>query len=97
MKLWIAAAAAATGLAVACGATADDSVADDSAYLQLLQDSWVLNHYGPEVLLREGHKVCDSIKGGMTEAEAVDMVLSDLPESSGAFQVVSAAKVGLGC
>ena len=59
--------------------------------------SWVLNHYGPEVLLREGHKVCDSIKGGMTEAEAVDMVLSDLPESSGAFQVVSAAKVGLGC
>ena len=90
MKTWIV--AAAIGLAAAPQASADDG-----DYLRLPKDSYLLNVYGSEVLLREGHKVCDSIRRGMTDAEAVDMVLSDLPESSGAFQVVAAAKAGLGC
>jgi Protein of unknown function (DUF732) len=92
MKIWIASAVAAIGLAAAPQASADDG-----DYLRLLEDSWVLNHYGPEVLLREGHKVCDSIQQGMTDSQAVDMVSSDLPESSAAIQVVTAAKLGLGC
>jgi hypothetical protein len=83
-----------TSAAIASPAPATPS---DAEYLQRLHDSWVLNHYGPEVLLREGHKVCDSIQQGMTTSQVVGMVLSDLPESSSAIQVVTAAKVGLGC
>ena len=85
-------------VATAVLAAAPQAHADDAAYLNLLTNTWVYQRLGPDVLVSEGHKVCDSFAQGGDFSQANDMVRADLnvPVIT-AEGIVTAASEGLGC
>ncbi len=76
--------------------------ADDNTFLDLLKDDQVLSSFSPSALLQEGRNVCVAKnQPGMSEAQAVSMVQTDLglpnTASDAAFDIVDAASAALGC
>ncbi len=80
-------------------ATAPTAHADDSEYLNYLQnESYLVSTHSSQELLDEGYKVCRAVSQGATDQDAIRMVEQDLSVSSGAaISVYSAATVMLGC
>ncbi len=91
--------AATAGALVLALATAAPAAADDSKYLNLLNGDEFYDRLGPNVLLQEGHKVCQLIATGTPDdIDLGRMVARDLSVSLfSASQVIAAANVGLGC
>jgi hypothetical protein len=96
MKGWPAAALPFVALVLAL--PAPQAHADEDVYLQALQGKEFYSTLGPQVLLREGHKVCNGVSSGDDESSLIDMVQGDLNLSAfSAGFVVGAAESGLGC
>lgn len=71
---------------------------DDDFYLDTLSGLPISEQHSEQVLLQEGHKVCNAVKHGATEDIATDMVQSDLGASNyQAYRLVTAAELGLDC
>ena len=96
MKGWIVAVVAAASISIAVAAPAS---ADDSAYLNSLQDdTYLVSTYSNQELLNEGRKVCDAVSSGGQEIDAIEMVERDLSVSHAAARdIYTAATDMLGC
>ncbi|MCV7228430.1 DUF732 domain-containing protein [Mycolicibacterium komossense] len=91
--------AMAAGLAVVeILAAAPPAQADVGAFLDYFHGDTISWIYGPQRLVDEGYRVCQSFDGGMKTQDAVWMVETDLsvPRYS-AVKMVTAARQGLGC
>jgi hypothetical protein len=92
LKVWIATAALAAGIAVGAPAPA---AANESDYLRLKD---TLNYLTTQQLLSEGYKVCGAIRNGMRSPDAVNLVTKDLAVGvDDALDIVSVAVVELSC
>lgn len=70
----------------------------DEFYLDILNGLPVYTQHSKQILVQEGHKVCNSIHHGGSEDSTTSMVESDLGTSNiNAYRLVVAAELGLGC